>query len=668
MKQRVLILFLILSLKLFAQPGAKYELNSINFIGNHYFSSSTLADLIYSQQTPAWFWKFLHSFSSLGKEPVYFDSTNIPIDINQLKEFYNSNGFFDASFGYKYKVDTADKKVDLYYIIHEDKPSFFGKLNIHGIDKLPKYLYNNIYKDIALDTTERFSQEIVQNNISKFITYMENNGYMLIKYDSTVVWKDTVNYKANVNIYFTQGNMYSIDTILVAKTGVGADYVEDDILRDISGLKKGQILNLDELKRSQLRLYQTDLFSSVNLSPKVKDTSGTKVPVEMSANIGMLNEMDPEIILNNQQNAFNAGLGISYIRKNFLGDARKLTVSTSFGIQNLFQADIGNLIKRFSIYDTTLNGYIDSRITLNQPYIFEKPISATWETYATINKQPYYSNTLLGTKFTFDFEMPTYTFINSLSASYTFEESKEDYRTLPDSLAIKLVSDVAADAASRTIDNLLFPTSGYNLTFHIEEGNSFALKNTPGADFYKFQLGGSYYLTLDNHQNSITAFKLKVGNIQVYNGSFAGVPINRTFYAGGSTSIRGWGSNELVPPASPRLRNIPGINNTTYIEGGSFLIEGSIEFRRRFWENVGYALFTDFGNTWLGYSAFSWKSVAVAVGFGLRYYTPVAPFRVDFGFKFYDPNHNNGPQFIWESWNKHVFSNIQINFGLGEAF
>ena len=93
-------------------------------------------------------------------------------------------------------------------------------------------------------------------------------------------------------------------------------------------------------------------------------------------------------------------------------------------------------------------------------------------------------------------------------------------------------------------------------------------------------------------------------------------------------------------------------------------MEGSMEFRRKFWENVGYALFTDFGNTWLGYNTFSWNSVAVAVGFGLRYYTPVAPFRVDFGFKFYDPKNH---EFLWQK-KEHVFQHVVINFGLGEAF
>ena len=34
--------------------------------------------------------------------------------------------------------------------------------------------------------------------------------------------------------------------------------------------------------------------------------------------------------------------------------------------------------------------------------------------------------------------------------------------------------------------------------------------------------------------------------------------------------------------------------------GGTFLLEGSFELRNRFADNLGYVLFTDYGNTWNG--------------------------------------------------------------------
>ncbi len=96
--------------------------------------------------------------------------------------------------------------------------------------------------------------------------------------------------------------------------------------------------------------------------------------------------------------------------------------------------------------------------------------------------------------------------------------------------------------------------------------------------------------------------------------------------------------------------------------GGSFLIEGSMEFRQRFLENFGFAIFTDYGNTFLGYQRFRFDRVAVGAGMGFRYYTQIAPFRVDFGFKVYDPADKT---FIL---NQHVWKRMEIHFGIGEAF
>jgi len=672
-KRSVIFLLFILTLPLFAQQGTRYELNSIDFVGNNSFSSSSLREIIFSQTTPWWFWKFLHTYTSLGKEPVYFDSSNIPIDLNALRGYYKANGFFKAQFNYKYEVDTTDKTVNLIYSIDENNYSRFGRLFLFGLDSLPRYLYNNIYSEVALDSNQRYSETIVQDHYNKVVSDLLNNGYMFAKYDSTIIFKDTIQYRANVDIYFTTGKRYSVDTVLIQKNGEGAPLVKNGLLRDITGIKVGQFYNLEELRRSQVRLYRTGLFNSVLLAAAEKDTTDSKVPIRLDGNIGPMNELSPEIIINNQQRAFNIGLGYSYIRKNFFGDARKLTISSSFGVQNIFNVALGSLIRKFSFRDTTLLGYVDARIIIDQPYLFEKPIFGTWENYATINKQPDYNNTIYGSKLTLDFELPTYTFINHLSTSYTVEQSNEVYRVFNDSTSTKLISDISADAASTTADNILFPTKGYNLTFHIEEANAIPYLftkitrgNYTGSLFYKTILSGSFYKQVDRRGNSIAAFKMKIGYLQTFYGDLSGVPINRTFYAGGSNSIRGWSSNQLVPVGSRKIRTVAGlITNVSNFVGGTFLLEGSSEFRRKFSDNLGYALFFDYGNTWLGYRQFKWNDIAVATGFGFRYYTAIAPFRVDFGFKFYDPSNH---EFLWKSWNEHVFKNIVIHFGIGEAF
>jgi outer membrane protein insertion porin family len=256
-----------------------------------------------------------------------------------------------------------------------------------------------------------------------------------------------------------------------------------------------------------------------------------------------------------------------------------------------------------------------------------------------------------------------------LSTSYNVEASNEFYR-ISDSTSAKLISIIGAEFGSTTVDNILFPTRGYNLSFQIEEANSlpyiisqtFGSEEYEGALFYKLVTNNSVFGSLGRKRNYIFAGKLKLGYMQTFYGDYDDIPLNRTFYAGGSNSIRAWESNELVPEDAPPLFDpITGEQEENF-KGGTFLVEGSFEFRLRFMESLGTALFIDYGNTWLGYKAFRFDQIAVAVGTGLRYYTSIAPFRIDFGFKFYDAEDK---QFIFR---KNVWDNMEFHFGIGEAF
>jgi outer membrane protein insertion porin family len=644
-----------------------YELQSINFEGNNSLSSSTLKDVILSQETPWWFWKFLNSFTSLGSEPVYFDSTSIPIDMDALRQYYNANGFFTVNISYDYSVDTSAMEVDLTYFIDEGRPSTYGRYSFYGIDNLPPLINETFTGQIYEDTTSVYNQIAVQSNIAEGNAYLHNTGYMFARFDSTIIFRDTTSYKADLHLYFTTGNRYRIDTVLVNKEGPGSPFVSEGLLRKLTDINSGEYYNLEKIRRSQVRLFRTGLFSSINLSGAEQDTFQNRVPLQLEGNIGLLNELSPEIIMNNQQSAFNIGLGASYVRKNFLGQARRLTLRTSFGIQDIFNADFAGLINKFSLQDTTLLGYVDARVTLEQPYLFNKPIFGIWETYATVNKQKNYNNTLYGSKVTFEFELPRFTFINMLSTYYNVEVSKEVYRVRSDSLSEKLISVIGTDFGKTTVNDILFPSRGYIISMQLEEANAIPyllsrLLNTPfsSALFYKILFNSSGYLSLDSRETQILAGKFKMGHLQAYRGTYAGIPINRTFYTGGSNSNRGWRSNELVPEDAPQVDEFTDIG--VNFKGGTFLFESSVEFRQRFLENFGVALFTDFSNTWLSYQDFRTDEIAIAAGFGIRYYTAVAPFRIDFGFKLYDPSDR---EFIF---GKRFWPNFSFHFGIGEAF
>ncbi|MFO7448048.1 MAG: BamA/TamA family outer membrane protein [Ignavibacteriaceae bacterium] len=651
-----------------AQNQPQYELQTIEFRGNEEISSSVLSEIIYSQETPWWFWKFINSFTPFGDEPIYFDSSNIERDITALVSYYKANGFFQASFSSEYLVDTSSREIELIYNISEGEPSSYGKISFFGMDSVPYGIFEDIETDLTLDSSKRYVEEEVQQNISNFTSILQNSGYAFARFDSTVIFIDTTANTADLNIHYTTDILYLIDTVFVQKEGKGASAVSEEVIRKISGLEKDEPYSKEETRTGQARLFRTGLFNSININLSDSAKRANRIPMIIHGTIGELNELSPEIILNDQRNALNVGAGINYLRKNFLGGARKMTVSASFGLQDIFKVDYSNLIKKFSFRDTTLLGYFDSRVTFEQPYLFNEPIYGILDNYLVIEKQEHINLTRFGSRLTFDFELPHYTLINFFSTYYNIEQTNEVFRSNQDSLSRKLLSIIGFDLGKTTADNILFPTQGYALSLQMEHANMLPFlfsKLTDdayqGALFYRVLFNSAYYLALGHQRDLIFAAKFKSGHMQPYYGDYGGLPVNRTFYAGGSSSIRGWGSNDLIPQGTPRVENFAGVN----YKGGTFLIEGSTEIRYRFLDNIGTALFFDYGNVWLSHADFRYDELALAVGFGFRYYTQVAPFRLDFGFKFYDPKDK---LFIWDNWKNGFFKNLEFHFGIGEAF
>ena len=75
--------------------GKSFKVNRIYFIGDSFYSSSTLNDVITTSEH-GW-WKFLSSSSTYNEQRVGYDKS-------QLKDFYLNNGFYDAQIT---SVDTS---------------------------------------------------------------------------------------------------------------------------------------------------------------------------------------------------------------------------------------------------------------------------------------------------------------------------------------------------------------------------------------------------------------------------------------------------------------------------------------------------------------------------------------------------------------------------------
>ena len=654
----------------------EYELSSITFTGNSSFSDSELKTVLQSKENPWWLWRFLNSFTFLGSPPNYFDSSSVLIDIISLKSFYAVNGFFEADIQYDFQIDTSGKSVELEFKVDEKDLFTFGDTEIRGLERLNDYNRSQINQYLQYSSNSKFSQDFVQTNNETIVNYLRNTGYMLSEYDSTVIKIDTVINKINMTSYFTLGRWYEYSKIRIEKNGEGEQYVSDELIKYLSNINPGDTYREEELLKSRVRLARTGLFNTINLSPVKKDTAGSKVPLLIKGNVGSLNELSPEVFADNELSTFNLGVGASYTRKNFFGDARKLTVRLRLRVR-----DVTNLRFGSGQFEETFQSEIDLSTVIEQPFLFSRRIAARLEGFLKSYRisQVDYEN--FGAIFTSTVDMPSYTFVNLLNPFLRFERLTYDvpFTSIQgDTASVSprtLTFSLGTEVGSTTTNDIFFPTAGRTLSL-ITEISSADVKweviNRAGSasevfldslGFYlKLQLTYTSYHSISRDDNTVLGIKARSGYIQMLSGDPALVSPNQTFFAGGSNSVRGWRARDLIPVNQVDDLFPPTINEQFRIRGGIFLLEGSFEYRRKFEEQFGFVFFTDYGNTWNDITDVRFDEIAVAVGTGLRFYSPIAPFRIDFGFKFYDPADK---KFIFD---KAVFKTMVFHFGIGEAF
>jgi outer membrane protein insertion porin family len=141
------------------------------------------------------------------------------------------------------------------------------------------------------------------------------------------------------------------------------------------------------------------------------------------------------------------------------------------------------------------------------------------------------------------------------------------------------------------------------------------------ADFSKLTVQGSWFLPV---YHSILALSARAGMAWPFRNT-AEVPIHERFYAGGSTTIRGFTQDSVGPAGKDASGNPVPI-------GGDSMAIFNIELRINPGEGLGFVLFTDAGNVWEN-QAINLGNLRASYGAGIRYGTPVGPLRIDYGQK-----------------------------------
>jgi translocation and assembly module TamA len=157
-------------------------------------------------------------------------------------------------------------------------------------------------------------------------------------------------------------------------------------------------------------------------------------------------------------------------------------------------------------------------------------------------------------------------------------------------------------------DNPIDPNHGYRLQFDLAVAKQGLFSD---ADVIHGNVSLKGLTTLGRRHRFLG--RVQVGGTE--SNGFNAVPPSLRFFAGGDQSVRGYDYQSLSPENSQGDK-----------VGGRYMVAASVEYQYSFAERWRLASFYDHGNA---FNSLSTPSVKSAVGFGVRWVSPVGPLRLD---------------------------------------
>ncbi len=667
------------------------EIEDVIISGNKHLDKDFIYDFIRTKSTPGSISKFFHKTlgENFGEGPKYYDVNILLLDIEQLTQYYNDEGFFNVHITNDLFFTKDSSKVKITIIINENNRSFLDSVEYNGLEQISEIIWEGILKDRIIKNGDPFVKSRINDESLRIIDILNNNGYPFAKliYDSSSVKRYYSTNNFSVSYYFEVGTKYKIGEITILDSPEREDITDEIITRHLE-IAKGDLISKNKLVASEKNLNRLGIFESARIDVRDNNlTENDEIPINVFLKNRNKHEFAPEIIISDEDNAFNLGLGAGYTNRNFYGGARNFNLRLRLSTQSIHEWNFQRIFSKQGINDPSINGKAELQFQILQPYIFTRNLNGSWTLSVGYDKKNYYVVTLIRNRLGLVNQFATYTtgilewvlersdvnwLEDTLKTGLSLERLREEQQPQFNSIiSLTLQRDKTNDIFS--------PTSGFFHAVSVEESGLLQeiLKkiqpDLPFTKFYKFTLLGRWYKDLTRSKFNIFAFKLRTGYQEKYGSSKidnkARIPLTRRFFMGGSGSVRGWKARMLgiMPQEELAL-------------GGNFLIEGNAELRvnhfrgfDKLWiiemKNIWAVYFLDFGNLWRGIDEFRLKNIALASGLGLRYDTFIGPVRIDFGFKVYDPIDNpSNKWFVEKKFIKEVLGAGVINFGIGHAF
>ena len=585
--------------------NARHKLVHIELAGNRFFTAETVRERLATRTAG-----FLHLRYGRYSQKLR------DRDRDSIADLYRTNGFRDVMVTATAVDDYQGRRdqIALRFDIQEGPQWFVSKLEMEGVSES-----DAAYLRTVVQSTEGqvYSEANIAADRDTILGFYFNNGYPNATFD----WTETPGpAPARMQLHYAirPGNRQFVRDVLVR----GLDTTQPSLVQNRIKLRAADAISQSQIADSQQKLYDLGIFSKVQTA--LQNPDGIE---ERKYVLFQLDEAN--------KYSFNVGVGAELARigggvTTFDAPAGRTGFSprVTLGISRLNLLGLAHTLSLQTLTSTleqrAVTTYLAPQFTGNEN--LTATVSALFDNsrdVRTFAAQRWEGSMQLGQRLSR---------ANSLQYRLSYRRaSVKDLKISPQ--LIPLLSQpvrVTQFSMSFIQDRRDDPVDTHRGIYNtIDAGVSLPVLGT-ATDFTRLLVRNSTYHRLS--RDVVLARTVQFGFIQRLAG-VREIPLAERFFAGGASSQRAFPDNQAGP------RDL----ETGFPLGGTALLFHSTELRfPLLGDNVGGVLFHDMGNVYSNIKSMSFRFrqrniqdfdyMVHAVGFGIRYRTPVGPIRVDFSF------------------------------------
>jgi outer membrane protein insertion porin family len=624
--------------------GSRYRLAGVAFDGNKYFPAQLLTRRLSLQ--PA-------SFASSGR----FSQQMLRDDIDSIRDVYLSNGFQDAQVTASVDDHYREKKNNLFVKFHivEGTQTFISSLKIDGNHALSTATLLNVSGSTP---GQPYSEANVTSDRNNILALYYNDGFPEASFHEETAHGSKPN-EMQLVYHITEGNRIEVAKVLLT----GYQYTRPGIIARQVDIKPGGPLRESDVATTQRQLYNLGVFDRVQIAPQNPSGSDPEKALVVEA-------------LEGHRYTISYGFGFEVQRiagggtasSTTAGGATTTTVNPNNSIlgaspRGIFEISRDNMFGRaqtlsFQARGSTLEYRFASTYTANN-FLATHTLSLLFTAFAektqdinTFTSTRYEGGAQLVEKLSSSSSLLYRYFYRDVKAANLAETISPE--EIPLFSQPEQVSGFGVTYARDRRDNPADASHGsFNTADFSYASTEFASSATYFRGFFQnstfYSLGRSFVIARSMRFGIEEPLGKTIEGINIpFNPAQCSsttpepleevIPLPERFFAGGGTSLRGFGLNQ-AGPRDPC---------TGFPIGGLALLvfNQELHFPMRLpWvgNKLGGTIFYDGGNVFtdVNHITLRWKPPSLTdldyfshtIGFGVRYPTPVGPVRVDIGYQ-----------------------------------